>query len=82
MYDALPQLSLPPPNNARPALQAQISALPETAPASRERNQAIDQCLEGIDRLSHEVKDASSYLPAYDQRTYSEVCKALTSDYY
>ncbi|EOA89754.1 hypothetical protein ACJQWK_02381 [Exserohilum turcicum] len=60
------------------SLQAQISALPETAPASRERNQAIDQCLEGIDRLSHEVKDASSYLPAYDQRTYSEAIKGLS----
>lgn len=38
-----------------------------------ERNDAVDHCLAGIDRLSHEVKDASSYIPAYDQRTYSEV---------
>lgn len=38
-----------------------------------ERNDAVDHCLAGIDRLSHEVKDASSYIPAYDQRTYSQV---------
>ena len=33
----------------------------------------MDHCLAGIDRLSHEVKDASGYIPAYDQRTYGEV---------
>ena len=38
-----------------------------------ERNDAVDHCLAGIERLSHEVKDASSYVPAYDQRTYGEV---------
>lgn len=43
-----------------------------------ERNDAVDHCLAGIDRLSHEVKDASSYVPAYDQRTYSEAIKALS----
>jgi hypothetical protein len=42
--------------------------------AGGERNDAVDHCLAGIDRLSHEVKDASSYIPAYDQRTYSQVC--------
>jgi len=43
-----------------------------------ERNDAVDHCLAGIDRLSHEVKDASSYIPAYDQRTYSEVSCSAT----
>lgn len=62
-------------DNAAIALQSRISALPDTPPASRERNEAIDECLADIDRLSHDVKDASSYLPAYDQRTYSEVRK-------
>jgi hypothetical protein len=38
-----------------------------------ERNDATDQCLAGVDKLSHDVKDASTYLPAYDQRTYSQV---------
>jgi hypothetical protein len=38
-----------------------------------ERQDAIDYILAGIARLSSEVSDASDYLPAYDQRTYSEV---------
>src|SRR4051794_29073173 len=38
-----------------------------------ERADATDHCLAGIARLANEVKDASQYLPAYDQRTYSEV---------
>jgi hypothetical protein len=50
-----------------------MDRLATIAPSNGERNDAVDHCLAGIDRLSHEVKDASSYLPAYDQRTYSEV---------
>jgi hypothetical protein len=49
---------------------------------SGERNEAIDNCLADIDRLSHDVKDASSYLPAYDQRTYSEVLSSTHSQYF
>ncbi|EUC39379.1 hypothetical protein COCCADRAFT_80954 [Bipolaris zeicola 26-R-13] len=60
------------------SLEAQISSLPDTPTASHERNEAIEQCLAGIDRLSHDVMDASSYLPAYDQRTYSETIKSLS----
>ena len=52
-----------------------MDRLPALAPNNSERNAALDHCLAGIDRLSHEVKDASSYLPAYDQRTYSAVCQ-------
>ncbi|KAI2483300.1 hypothetical protein Ptr902_05617 [Pyrenophora tritici-repentis] len=59
-------------------LSAQISSLPSTPPASATRTEAIDACLAGIDRLSHDVKDASSYLPGYDQRTYSETIKSLS----
>jgi hypothetical protein len=44
-----------------------------------ERADAVDHCLASIARLSNEVKDASSYLPAYDQRTYSEAIKALSN---
>lgn len=44
-----------------------------------ERADAVDHCLAGIARLSSEVKDASSYIPAYDQRTYGEAIKALSS---
>ncbi|KAF3484113.1 tubulin-specific chaperone C [Arthroderma uncinatum] len=38
---------------------------------------AADYCLADISRLSNEVKDASSYIPSYDQRVYSESIKAL-----
>ena len=44
-----------------------------------ERNDAVDFCLTGISKLTHEVKDASSYLPAYDQRTYSEASETDNS---
>lgn len=50
-----------------------MERLNSLATGGGERNDAVDHCLAGIDRLSHEVKDASSYIPAYDQRTYSEV---------
>ncbi|KAK5018805.1 tubulin binding cofactor C-domain-containing protein [Cryomyces antarcticus] len=55
------------------ALQEQIDRLAATSVSGGERADATDHCLAGISRLSDEVKDASSYLPAYDQRTYSEV---------
>jgi hypothetical protein len=56
-----------------------MDRLGDTAPgnSNSDRNDAVDRCLAGIDRLSHEVKDASSYLPAYDQRTYSEVGRTI-----
>lgn len=38
-----------------------------------ERGGVVDQCLSRINQLSDNVKDAASYLPAYDQRKYSEV---------
>jgi hypothetical protein len=60
-------------------LQVQMEHLSTTSPVENGRNDAVDHCLAGIDRLSHEVKDASSYIPAYDQRTYSQV--HLTSLY-
>jgi hypothetical protein len=60
------------------ALQEQIDGLKNTSLVGGERNDAVDHCLAGIARLSQEVKDASSYLPTYDQRTYAEAVKALT----
>ena len=33
----------------------------------------VAECQNTISRMSNDVKDASSYLPAYDQRTYSTV---------
>jgi hypothetical protein len=56
-----------------PALQEQIERLNTLPPFGTERNEAIDQCLASIDRLSHEVLDAASFIPAYDQRSYSQV---------
>ena len=50
-----------------------MERLNSIATGGGERNDAVDHCIAGIDQLSHEVKDASSYIPAYDQRTYSEV---------
>lgn len=65
---------VPQANTDKPtALQEQMGRLADTALIGGERTDAVDHCLAGIARLSKEVKDASSYLPAYDQRTYSEV---------
>ncbi len=50
-----------------------MGRLADTALIGGERSDATDHCLAGIARLSNEVKDASGYLPAYDQRTYAEV---------
>jgi hypothetical protein len=58
-----------------PALQDQMARLSSTSPT--ERPDAIDHCLAGISRLSSEVKDAASYIPAYDQRTYGDAIKTL-----
>ena len=44
-----------------------------------ERADAVEHCRASIARLSNEVQDASSYIPAHDQRTYSEAIKALSS---
>ena len=50
-----------------------MARLEETAMIGGERTDAVDHCLAGIARLQKEVSDASTYVPAYDQRTYSEV---------
>src|SRR5271167_4636528 len=50
-----------------------MARLADTALVGGERSDATDHCLAGIARLSSEVRDASSYLPTYDQRTYAEV---------
>ncbi|KMU87701.1 hypothetical protein CIHG_05468 [Coccidioides immitis H538.4] len=56
------------------ALQDQMDRLADTSTAGGESRDAVDHCLAGISRLSSEVKDASSYVPPYDQRKYAEVC--------
>ena len=61
------------------ALQEQIARLDDHGASGGERADAVDHCLAGIARLSNEVKDASSYIPAYDQRTYSDAIKGLSN---
>ncbi|KAK6524618.1 hypothetical protein TWF281_011521 [Arthrobotrys megalospora] len=39
---------------------------------------AISQVLSKISVLTHDLKDAANYLPAYDQRIYSEQLKSTT----
>jgi hypothetical protein len=55
------------------AIQDQISQLVSTSSSGSKHTDAVDGCLAGIARLSHEVKDASSYLPRYDQKQYADV---------
>jgi hypothetical protein len=62
------------------AIQEQISQLSSIAVAGGERQDAIENILAGISRLSNEVSDASDYVPAYDQRLYSEVWSHLGPD--
>nr|POF02292.1 tubulin-folding cofactor c [Quercus suber] len=58
-------------------IQNDITRLSSHSPTGGERNDAIDHVLASIARLGTEVNNASSYLPAYDQRTYNEAVKAL-----
>ncbi|KAL3426218.1 tubulin binding cofactor C [Phlyctema vagabunda] len=59
-------------------LQEQMSQLANFSIVGGERQDAVDHCLAGISRLSNEVADATGFIPAYDQRTYSQAIKALT----
>ncbi|KAI5806347.1 tubulin binding cofactor C-domain-containing protein [Geopyxis carbonaria] len=43
------------------------------------RPAVIDQCLASITEFSDRIKDASPYLPAYDQRAYSLKLKGLSA---
>lgn len=38
---------------------------------------ATEHCLAGVARLSNQVNEALTYLPAHDQRTYADAVKAL-----
>ena len=60
-------------------LQDQMTRISKHSLTGGERSDAIDHCLSSIARLSSEVQDASSYVPAYDQRTYGEAIKALNN---
>lgn len=60
------------------AAQEQIDNLASLASVGGERQDAVEAILSAISRLSHEVSDASDYVPAYDQRLYAQAVKALT----
>lgn len=57
----------------QPDIQEQISQLGSVAKIGGERQDATETILAGISKLSNEVADASDFVPAYDQRTYSQV---------
>lgn len=54
-------------------MQERIIQVESSALAGGERQEIIDHCIAGIARLSNEVTDVASSVPAYDQRTYSQV---------
>lgn len=58
---------------SRVALQTQMDRLEGTSAVGGERNDAAEHCMAGIARLANEVKDASTYIPVYDQKLYGEV---------
>ncbi|ROT35810.1 tubulin binding cofactor C [Sodiomyces alkalinus F11] len=60
------------------SIRNRIEDLPSVAVIGGERQDALDAILGSISNLSNEVSDASDYVPAYDQRTYSEAIKLLT----
>ncbi|RYP68862.1 hypothetical protein DL769_005421 [Monosporascus sp. CRB-8-3] len=59
-------------------IQDQIDDLAALSPVNGERQMCTDTILAGISRLNNEVIDAGDYIPAYDQRAYSQAIKALT----
>ncbi|KAK5114335.1 hypothetical protein LTR62_002587 [Meristemomyces frigidus] len=60
-------------------LQEQMEALQTHGTSGGERADAVEHCQAGITRLSDAVKDAQTIIPAYDQRTYGEAIKALST---
>jgi flagellar biosynthesis chaperone FliJ len=54
-------------------LQEQIVKLEDYSLVGGEKQDAIDHVLAGISRLANEVQDSSEFIPAYDQRIYSQV---------
>ncbi|KAF8424111.1 tubulin binding cofactor C-domain-containing protein [Tirmania nivea] len=66
-------LIIPRPSPVLDGLIDNLSILPASQHVA-----AIDDCLLRINHLSDKVKDATSYIPPYDQRKYSEHIKALS----
>ncbi|KAE9967398.1 hypothetical protein BLS_006404 [Venturia inaequalis] len=60
------------------ALQEQIENLSKISPTGTDRLDAVNHSLAGIAKLQREVSDASSQLPAHNQKSYSDQIKQLT----
>ncbi len=58
-------------------VQEHIQKLVLTALVAADRQDVIDYCLASISRLETEVQDAYDFIPAYDQRSYRNVCSPL-----
>ncbi|KAH6847286.1 tubulin binding cofactor C-domain-containing protein [Chaetomium sp. MPI-CAGE-AT-0009] len=63
--------------NSAESIQDQINQLPNFAAVGGVRQDAIEHILGAISRLSKEVADATEFVPAYDQRAYSDKVKSL-----
>ncbi|KAH6615603.1 tubulin binding cofactor C-domain-containing protein [Chaetomium sp. MPI-SDFR-AT-0129] len=59
------------------SIQEQIDRLFKLSTAGGEREDAVEHTLSCISHLSKDVADATDFLPAYDQRTYSDTVKSL-----
>lgn len=62
------------PTNHLTALQEQIDSLSKIPSIGTARLDAVNKSLAGITKLQREVSDASSQLPAHNQKSYSDVC--------
>ncbi|KAK5130075.1 hypothetical protein LTR08_002508 [Meristemomyces frigidus] len=60
-------------------LQDQTARLQSLSAVGGERADAVSHCQAGIARLSDAVRDAASIIPAYDQRSYGQALKTLTT---
>lgn len=61
-------------------LQEQIIQLENYSLVGGEKQDAIDHVLSGITRLADAVADSSSFITAYDQRTYSRVLTFISRE--
>lgn len=59
------------------ALRKDINSTIETTKSDSVRTKAVERWLASISRLSNDVTEASSYIPAYDQKAYTDAIKAL-----
>lgn len=61
-------------------LREEISSLEDKSAINGEQANAFDHCSARIAGFADSIRDAASFLPAHDQRTYCEAIKALTEE--